>query len=42
MKMTYDLVKKYVGIQKPFDVSKYYTNEFLDKSIKMKDVPFKD
>jgi len=42
MKQTYDLVKDYVGIAKPFDVTKYYTNEFLDKSIKMKDVPFKD
>lgn len=37
---TYDLVKTYVGLQKPFDVNQVYTNEFLDKSIKMKDVPF--
>jgi NitT/TauT family transport system substrate-binding protein len=42
MQMTYDLVKKYVGIEKPFHVTKYYTNAFLDKSIKMKNVPFKD
>ncbi len=40
MKKTYDLVKNYVGLGKSFDVTKYYTNAFLDKSIKMKDVPF--
>jgi hypothetical protein len=28
-------VKDYVGIDKPFDVKSTYTNEFLDKSIKM-------
>ena len=39
MQDTYNLVKQYVGLDKPFDVSKYYTNEFLDKSIKMKVVP---
>jgi NitT/TauT family transport system substrate-binding protein len=39
MQETYDLVKQYVGIDKPFDISKYYTNEFLDKSIKMKPEP---
>ena len=38
----YDLVKTYVGIEKPFDVTKYVTNEFLDKSIKMKVVENKD
>jgi NitT/TauT family transport system substrate-binding protein len=37
---TYDLVKTYVGLDKPFDVKQAYTNDFLDKSIKMKDVPF--
>ncbi|MDX1376243.1 MAG: ABC transporter substrate-binding protein [Burkholderiales bacterium] len=31
----YELVKTYVGIEKPFDVEATYTNEFLDKSIKM-------
>jgi len=31
----YDLVKTYVGLDKPFDVKTAYTNEFLDKSIKM-------
>jgi len=36
------LVKDYVGLEKPFDVTKYYTNDFLDKSIKMKSVPFED
>jgi NitT/TauT family transport system substrate-binding protein len=40
MEKTYSLVKDYVGITKPFDVTKYYTNGFLDKSIKMKNVPF--
>jgi NitT/TauT family transport system substrate-binding protein len=42
MQDTYNLVKDYIGIDKPFDVTKYYTNEFLDKSIKMKAVPFTD
>jgi len=36
MKADYELVKDYVGIDKPFDVKTAYTNEFLDKSIKMK------
>lgn len=31
----YELVKTYLGIEKPYDVKKVYTNEFLDKSIKM-------
>ena len=35
MKADYELVKDYVGIDKPFDVKTVYTNEFLDKSIKM-------
>ena len=35
MKADYQLVKDYVGIDKPFDVKTVYTNEFLDKSIKM-------
>src|SRR5688572_27263816 len=35
MKADYALVKDYVGIDKPFDVKATYTNEFLDKSIKM-------
>jgi len=38
MKADYALVKDYVGIDKPFDVKSVYTNEFLDKSIKMKAV----
>lgn len=40
MQQTYNLVEKYVGLEKPFDVTKYYTNAFLNKSIKMKKVPF--
>jgi len=36
----YDLVRTYLGIEKPFDVTKYYTNGFLDKSIKMKAIKF--
>jgi NitT/TauT family transport system substrate-binding protein len=37
---TYNLVKTYVGLDKALDVGGTYTNEFLDKSIKMKVVPF--
>lgn len=42
MQETYDLVKTYVGLAKPFDVSGAYTDAFLDKSIKMKPVPFSE
>src|SRR5688500_8458121 len=35
MQADYPLVREYVGIDKPFDVKATYTNEFLDKSIKM-------
>jgi NitT/TauT family transport system substrate-binding protein len=35
MAADYDLVKEYVGLEKPFDVKTAYTNDFLDKSIKM-------
>jgi NitT/TauT family transport system substrate-binding protein len=35
MAADYELVKDYVGIDKPFDVKTTYTNEFLDRSIKM-------
>ena len=35
MKADYELVRDYVGIDKPFDVKTTYTNEFLDRSIKM-------
>jgi NitT/TauT family transport system substrate-binding protein len=35
MATDYDLMKTYVGVEKPFDVKAAYTNEFLDKSIKM-------
>lgn len=35
MKADYELVRDYVGIEKPFDVKTVYTNEFLDRSIKM-------
>jgi NitT/TauT family transport system substrate-binding protein len=38
MKADYELVRDYVGIDKPFDVKTVYTNEFLDKSTKMKAV----
>jgi NitT/TauT family transport system substrate-binding protein len=40
MEESYNLVKTYVGIEKPFDVTEHYTNTFLDDSIKMKAVPF--
>ena len=42
MQQTYDLVKTYVGLEKPFDVTTAYTNAFLDKSIKMKPVASTD
>ncbi len=35
MNADYELVRDYVGIEKPFDVKTVYTNEFLDRSIKM-------
>ena len=35
MQADYQLVRDYVGIDKPFEVKSTYTNEFLDKSIKM-------
>ena len=35
MKADYELVRDYIGIDKPFDVKATYTNEFLDRSIKM-------
>ena len=35
MKADYELVRDYVGVDKPFDVKTTYTNAFLDKSIKM-------
>jgi NitT/TauT family transport system substrate-binding protein len=36
----YALVKTYLGIDRQFDPSSHYTNEFLDQSIKMKPVAF--
>jgi NitT/TauT family transport system substrate-binding protein len=36
MKDDYELVREYIGLEKPYDVKTVYTNEFLDKSIKMK------
>ena len=35
MAADYELVREYIGIDKPFDVKAVYTNEFLDRSIKM-------
>jgi NitT/TauT family transport system substrate-binding protein len=35
MQADYELVRDYIGIDKPFDVKTTYTNEFLDRSIKM-------
>jgi hypothetical protein len=31
----YALVKEYIGVDQPYDVKTAYTNEFLDRSIKM-------
>src|SRR5258708_22900872 len=36
MKADYQLVAEFVGVDKPFDVKTAYTNEFLDRSIKLK------
>ena len=38
MKADYELVRDYIGIDKPFDVKSTYTNEFLNKSIKMPEI----
>ena len=35
MAQDYALVKEYIGLDKEFDVKTVYTNEFLDRSIKM-------
>ena len=35
MTADYDLVKTYIGLDAPYDVKTAYTNEFLDRSIKM-------
>lgn len=35
MKADYDLVHQYLKMEKPYDVTTAYTNEFLDKNIKM-------
>ena len=35
MQHDYNLVREYVGIDKPYDVTTVYTNAFLDKSIRM-------
>jgi len=35
MKADYDLVVEYIGLDKPFDVKSAYTNEFLDRSVRM-------
>jgi NitT/TauT family transport system substrate-binding protein len=35
MKSDYKLIETYFKLKKPFDITKTYTNEFLDKSIKM-------
>ena len=35
MAADYDLVKTYVGLEKPYDVKTAYTNEFLDRSVRM-------
>ena len=31
----YEIVKTYIGLETPFDVKTAYTNEFLDRSVKM-------
>jgi len=39
MASDYQLVKTYFGLEKPFDVQQAYTDEFLDRSIKMSSTP---
>jgi NitT/TauT family transport system substrate-binding protein len=36
MKFDYDLVKTYFGMEQDFDITKVYTNTYLDKAVKMK------
>lgn len=36
MKADYQLIADFVGVEKPFEVKTAYTNEFLDRSIKLK------
>jgi len=38
MASDYKLVADYIGIEKPYDVKTAYTNEFLDKSVKMPEI----
>jgi NitT/TauT family transport system substrate-binding protein len=35
MAADYELVREFIGVDKPFDVKSTYTNEFLDRSVKM-------
>ena len=35
MQDDYALVRDYIGLDKPFDVKSAYTNEFLDRSVRM-------
>ena len=35
MQADYDLVNEYLKMEKPYDVKTAYTNEFLDKNVKM-------
>ncbi len=39
MQHDYDLVKTYIGIDRPFEVTTHYANDFLDQSVKMKSMP---
>lgn len=36
MQNDYNMVKTYFGMEKDFDIAKVYTNDFLDKNVKMK------
>lgn len=37
MKADYEMVKTYFGLERPFDLSTAFTNDFLDPSVKMTD-----
>ena len=35
LRSDYELIRDFIGIDRPYDVSKIYTNEFLDRSLRM-------
>jgi NitT/TauT family transport system substrate-binding protein len=39
MEADYELVKSFIGITTPYDVKAFYTDRYLDPSIKMVSIP---